>query len=156
MCIRDRSYSWSITGGPTLVAGDTSAVVNFTTATLSSATITVNTQNACGLGSPTRLTVLVNLGCRESGSDDRSIESLSLFPNPSHGLVELSLSSEIDANVIVEIMDMPGQVLSSVQQHLSKGINLMNLDLSNFAKGIYFVNIRHESGKVDTSKLILE
>ncbi|HNS13001.1 MAG TPA: T9SS type A sorting domain-containing protein, partial [Bacteroidia bacterium] len=152
------SYSWSITGGPTLVAGDTSSVVDFTTATASSATITINTQNACGLGSPTRLTVLVNLGCREAGSDlaESGIEGFSLYPNPSQGLVDLSLITDNESKVLLEIVDMPGQILSSTEQSLSKGMNFMSLDLTDFAKGIYFVNIRYESGRIDTKKLILE
>jgi len=152
------SYSWSITGGPTLIAGDTSATVNFTTSTSSSATLTVNTQNSCGLGSPTRLTILVNMGCREenSGMSKSDAHKLSVFPNPSNGFVDMSIYAETDFKAQIEVMDILGSVLSRAEQNLNIGSNNLGMDLSHLAKGVYFVNVKMESGKTETVRLILE
>jgi hypothetical protein len=150
------SYSWSVTGGPTLVASDTSALIDFTGSVSSSATITVNTQNYCGFGSPTRLTVLVNLGCRESLRSDPEPETLSVYPNPSFGMVDLMIHSDSDTKVLIELMDMPGQILSNTEQNLWSGSNTLQLDLSQYAKGIYMVNVKYQSGRTESVRLILE
>ncbi|TAH42259.1 MAG: T9SS type A sorting domain-containing protein, partial [Bacteroidetes bacterium] len=153
------SYSWSITGGPTLTAGDTSATVNFMTATSASATLTVNTQNSCGLGSPSRLTILVNMGCREESPVHLMSNSgllLTIFPNPSQGVVELSINSNVASRARIEVMDILGSLMASNETNLNEGLNRLGLDLSDLAKGIYFVNVKMESGKTENVRLVLE
>ncbi len=152
------SYSWSITGGPTLIAAGLTTTVNFSTSISPSATLTVNTANACGLGSPTRVTILVNMSCRQgdSGMLEDKAGLISAYPNPSNGSIDISLYSEEAEYANIELMDLPGQILSSADHVLAVGSNTVHLDLSGYAKGIYLLKVRQASGKTESVRLVLE
>lgn len=73
-----------------------------------------------------------------------------LAPNPSAGLVQLFGNNL--TNVSVEVLSITGQVI-----HQDKFVNGKGqlIDLSNQAKGIYFVNVRFEDNSIKIFKLIL-
>ena len=87
---------------------------------------------------------------------DRSIESatLTIYPNPANGKFFLELDYELDADAILEIIDVNGRVI--MQQIIPENTFLTNeFDISNYSDGIYFIRIIHYSG-VKTGKLIIQ
>jgi hypothetical protein len=99
------------------------------------------------------LTVTDNHGCQANDSivvtviDDSGIEpattedKINVFPNPSNGIITLvsyNFSNEI---VEVEISDCMGKTLYRSAINANSLIDGLQLDLSGFAKGIYFLKI---------------
>ncbi|REK07624.1 MAG: T9SS C-terminal target domain-containing protein [Bacteroidetes bacterium] len=151
-------YMWSVSGGASLTFTGTSAQVNFNGATGSSVTITVNTFNACGVGSPTNYTVLVNHSCR-SEEEANLIEKsdwIVVSPNPTRDHVQVTLFSYTDKSAQVSIKDLTGRTIIREELKLHKGQSNLQYDLSGFAKGVYMIILKHSDGVLQTEKVILD
>jgi hypothetical protein len=79
--------------------------------------------------------------------NENSIVSQVAYPNPSTGIVNLKAS----ANSNVEVFNTIGELVKIVKLENSNS----QIDLSNLAKGVYFVNI-NSGNAVKTEKLILK
>jgi len=148
-------YSWSITGGASIIGSGSSATVSFNTATSTSAQITVNALNACGASSPSRLTVAVNLLCRESMDGSADI-ALTAFPNPSQGKITVAFDAPADGRYSMRVVDLLGKSVINNDLNAVAGHNVQEIDLSGVAKGIYLLNVQSEGGDVQTLRLVLE
>jgi hypothetical protein len=74
-----------------------------------------------------------------------------LFPNPTSGLTNLSISLSENETVGITIMNSIGQlVYSSKNNNLYAGINNISLNAENWVSGVYFVNISTPKGLVNT------
>lgn len=84
------------------------------------------------------------------GIDNLSISSISIYPNPTNGIVYIS--SYIDKEVFknVEITDIHGKTISYFQ--INKSANIQ-IDISNKPDGIYFLKI-HTNDRFFYSKII--
>lgn len=78
-----------------------------------------------------------------------------LYPNPTAGMLTI-VSKEFNSNaVILKLMDVTGKLLmTQVANGLTKG-TLVQLDLSRFASGIYFLNVEM-GGNVQQHKVIIQ
>jgi len=73
---------------------------------------------------------------------------LSIYPNPNNGIFTLNVKAK---NVLVEIMNTQGQVVLT-----KNNVNTnQQIDLSNNAKGIYFVTVTSNEA-VTTQKVIVQ
>lgn len=81
------------------------------------------------------------------GLEDYGVSNISLFPNPTTDVINLSSSSDIEQ---ITIMDMSGKVVQYVT-NLHK--SLLQLNVSQLSKGIYIVSIKTNEGIV-TKRLI--
>lgn len=75
--------------------------------------------------------------------------ALSILPNPVHGSsMELHIVSERATHFSISIIDMQGREMKKMnRQAISRGTNLLRIDISNLHKGIYFVRC-FEQGKL--------
>jgi hypothetical protein len=64
------------------------------------------------------------------------------YPNPSNGLVHLQISSTEPANALINVVDISGRIIKSVNINLQSGINYKELQLPNHAGGVYLLQIR--------------
>jgi len=78
-----------------------------------------------------------------------------VYPNPSHGDVNVSFNSPESQNVSVRIFDMVGKTILTREITVDEGTNKFNLDLADLTKGIYFVELNSTSERL-VKKLILE
>lgn len=78
---------------------------------------------------------------------------LTLFPNPAAQQTELSLSLKKESDVTISILDIYGKTISSFNRHFSQGGNVINLNTSEYASGIYLVSVTGEGFSV-TQKLL--
>ncbi len=76
-----------------------------------------------------------------------SFDMLKLYPNPTSG--KFTIESE-DINS-VEIIDMTGKCLKSYQY---PGINILNIDISDFPKGAYFMHLQNENQSIVRKVLV--
>ncbi|MCB0397764.1 MAG: T9SS type A sorting domain-containing protein, partial [Flavobacteriales bacterium] len=69
--------------------------------------------------------------------DPNKMELLTLYPNPTHGRVYYTVSSPEEGTVVVEILDVSGKHIISSYQGVEKGMNRLQLDLSQLSEGAY-------------------
>jgi hypothetical protein len=80
---------------------------------------------------------------------------VSLYPNPSRGIFTLSTNFEIATNIQVNVIDVLGNYVYSTKKGLVKEEEL-NFDLSNLAKGFYFVEVKTERETITKRISIIE
>ena len=121
---------------------------NFTTQNPDSARWGVGKVNAYAAIKRTLLTAKLK------GQAKLPFQDIRLYPNPSKGDFYVSIVSPIHTNMIIEVVNYLGQVISSQPWHVSIGDNQLNLSLNNSTKGIYFVNLIG-NGQQQVRKLVL-
>jgi hypothetical protein len=149
------SYLWSISNWSSIIPLGTSALVNYNSASSTTAVITVNAENACGYSQPAKKTVSVNLGCRKAGTLSSTVD-FGAYPNPTAGLLNLSFRAEKSAKYIVKLVDLLGNVVISDVISASEGSNLQELNLNNVAKGMYLLSIETEGAAAQTLRVVVE
>lgn len=88
---------------------------------------------------------------------ENRIKKIDIYPNPTNGIITFKSSSDLSANSGAEIRieNFIGQLLYTKKINTNVyGLN-ETIDLSNYPKGIYFVQINAGSA-VETRKIILE
>jgi hypothetical protein len=87
-----------------------------------------------------------------TGDKPRSLSLGAIYPNPSTTLVNVIIHSPNDAIAEIRLTDLTGKVLKRQLESIGTGSNSVVLDISQFPRGGYFiqVNERGESSKVST------
>jgi hypothetical protein len=67
--------------------------------------------------------------------------SATLFPNPSLDESYLQILAEKNVQILLEISDLNGRVLSTTNELLLPGENCIQLNVQDFIPGIYFVTL---------------
>jgi hypothetical protein len=81
-------------------------------------------------------------------------ESIELYPNPTSGQFTLDMVLPVEQDISLTVFDYHGK--ACLKQDIKSVFDKkVQLDLSKFASGMYFVNIRTNSGVI-TKKLILD
>ena len=81
-----------------------------------------------------------------------SINNITIAPNPSNGIFSISKGNQISISKIV-IYDSNAKLLKVIESNLE--FESIPLDVSNFSKGIYFVEISSDSDKV-VRKIVID
>ena len=85
----------------------------------------------------------------DSPAIDRSVDSLSLYPNPAQGEVTLQHNTAITR---VEIYSLSGQLVK--QQSLEDGTHLVKLPISDLNQGVYILTVYDRDQKQQSRRLI--
>jgi len=80
-------------------------------------------------------------------------KNVSLMPNPSTGIVNISVNSPSKENLNISVTNALGQIVNSASYEVISSNNL-TLDLTNQANGVYFVTISNGNDKM-VQRLIL-
>jgi hypothetical protein len=67
--------------------------------------------------------------------------NIQVSPNPTPSTVALRLESKINKTVKVQVVDMAGRAIFSEKWSITLGANQRSIDLRDFSKGIYMVQI---------------
>jgi hypothetical protein len=78
---------------------------------------------------------------------------MSVSPNPTTEGVVLSLSSRVSKNIQVRMTDIGGRTVLTENRSIQVGENTIKLDVSNFVKGVYMLQII-ENQNLITKKLL--
>jgi type IX secretion system substrate protein/immune inhibitor InhA-like protein len=113
--------------------GDSTATVS----NLAEGEYSVTVTNANGCAEEIAFTVDIFVSIHDL---EGQFANLSLAPNPTSGLTELSVELNQSAEVVVQVLDVLGQVIfeSSREQLISKKYQL---DMSEHADGMYFIRV---------------
>jgi len=92
-------------------------------------------------------------GSRAEGGT--AINNLDIYPNPSRDIFNISFTSEYQQNLKVRILNVIGEELISDDLKQFIGEYTKQINLTNNAKGIYFLEIETDNGVIN-KKLILQ
>jgi hypothetical protein len=141
---------WSSTGA--LTVGASSGVVN-TSSSAGAATLTYTYTDVNGCSNSRTIAGTV-AACAARGVNNGQLTmdngQFTMYPNPAKSFISLSVNSLMGAGSII-VTDLYGKQVKA--QSLSMGTN--TIDVSSFAKGIYFVTMITNEGKT-TKKLVVE
>lgn len=112
-------------------------------------TITLQVINCWGTSTKVRTNyiVITNTGIHEVDAN----EQVSIFPNPSKGIFDVSLNGTEDDQAVIRIMDIHGKTI--LEQKALR--NVETIDLSNVKNGIYILNVSGKQTSV-TKKIVIE
>jgi PKD-like domain/Secretion system C-terminal sorting domain len=152
------SYGWTVPTGATIASGGTTTNM---TANFGSAAITGNVRarstNACGSSSYFTLVVTVSICPRVS--DDGSVSSDALYmeayPNPVHGMLQVTLVSPVESNGTMKITDMAGRIVYQESLAMSTGENRLQVNTEGLATGSYILSVNSLSGIVN-QRIVVE
>jgi hypothetical protein len=83
--------------------------------------------------------------------EDNELSQLNIYPNPSHGMVNIAFKTEVDATIIV--YNAMGQILLETT---SLGESIFELDLNAFATGVYMLNIKTDNGTQRVERITIK
>ena len=132
------SYLWDFGDGNTSTDEDPSAhVYGWGSGTY---TISLTVTNQCGSDTYTS-DVYVDQDTNTSVNDLDLSQVVKMYPNPTEGVVNLNIVSVESSDVSYQVIDMRGSVL-----YTNKAVSLSGnfndvIDLSTYAKGVYFVKV---------------
>jgi hypothetical protein len=145
------SYNWTVSNG-TIDAGQGSSIIDVTWGATAAGTVSVNASNTCGQSAGTS-SQSFSAGCREEGTS--SATAFSVYPNPAHDKVTVSIDVKEQTGFNLKLRDMSGRVILSEDREGAAGINAYELDLKGFAKGIYMLEVMSQVDKWKT-KVVIE
>jgi len=75
-------------------------------------------------------------------SENFNLDAISLFPNPTNGILNISIPSELGTNIDYEIFNNIGQTIEKFKLTNSD----FSIDTSNMSSGVYFIKLQTEYG----------
>jgi hypothetical protein len=81
-------------------------------------------------------------------------ENINVYPNPTQGNITITSAAQISGNVTIYFTDLTGRVILSYLENGWKTGDKIQLDLSSYPKGIYFLNIKTGKGMVQNMVLL--
>jgi hypothetical protein len=136
------------TGGTSLGTG-----TSFTTPSL---TVTTTyyvdaTDNGCTTAARTAVTATID--CSTGINSIYSSYNFKVYPNPTNGMIEISINEPIDCNYKIELLDNLGNLLKTILLHENE--NTTQIDLSEYPAGLYLIKIDTNKG-ISQCKIIKE
>ncbi len=131
------SYTWN-TGATTMSVSVTPSVTS---------TYTVNVTDVTGCIGSSTIMVTVNT-C--TGINEIFANSISVYPNPNNGNLNINLTSEVSKNSILEVYDAIGKLVA--KEVLSNELNTINI--SNLDNGIYTFKVLNNVNTIKIGKLV--
>jgi hypothetical protein len=113
--------------------------------------ITVKSTNNCGTSALKVLSVITS-ACPRLG--DASIQ-LQVYPNPANEYINLSFNVEQSQQATIILRDAAGRIVYNEAKEAIAGFNNQQIEVSNLAKGVYFVQLQTSDASENT-RLIVE
>ena len=88
-------------------------------------------------------------------NDQKAFEDLSVFPNPTDGMLNIQFTMNEIQSVRIEILSMKGETVYSQNLGNFKGSFDKQVDLSSLAKGIYILRLTSDRGTTN-EKIVLK
>ena len=82
------------------------------------------------------------------------LNSVSVYPNPSNGLFNLKVNNPETTDLIIELMDVQGQIIYKNEVKAVMNYN-EEIDASTFAKGIYYLRVNNGTD-IKVQKVVIQ
>ncbi|OSZ79498.1 hypothetical protein CAP35_14975 [Chitinophagaceae bacterium IBVUCB1] len=121
-------------------------------------TVTIRDSNNCFATYTTKLEHDTSQGCfpADVGTLSSNAVSFVLFPNPAHETVTAKLVAHTAGQADIVITDLMGRVIQSVGFTCKLGENYILISVSGWAKGVYFISLRSNTGNYVNTKLTVD
>lgn len=159
------TYAWSVSDNASLIINGNSILVDYSNVTSSQVIITVTITDACGNSSTKDFEIYVKEECGEDDNghsdedhDDRmhSIMSAGLFPNPTCGIFNLQIESNLNGYATIYIQNLVGQECVHYTYSLKQGFNDLIIDAINLTPGVYFMRAEVEGFTVKMERFVIQ
>ncbi|MDP4281410.1 MAG: C10 family peptidase [Bacteroidota bacterium] len=87
--------------------------------------------------------------------EKKAFDNLSVYPNPSNGIVHLNMNLPESQNLRIEVLSLKGETLLSKNPGIVQGAYTQSLDLSSLSKGIYILRLSSDKG-ISNNKIVIE
>ncbi len=84
-----------------------------------------------------------------------SVKILTVQPNPFADQLSVNFELPNAGEVVISIVDAQGRILASNDSEAKKGMNFIQFNTSDFAKGMYFMNINY-NGTINSYKMVVK
>ncbi|MBA3647807.1 MAG: T9SS type A sorting domain-containing protein [Chitinophagales bacterium] len=143
------TYQWLKRGNP--ISGATDRAYTATTKGFYKVVVT----NSNGCSKTSNGTKVIN-SCMQSAKLDLTEADLTIFPNPAETKANVHFTISNSSHVLLRIFDMSGKkVFTILNQNLAEGEYSLDLNASQFTKGVYLVNLITDSA-TQNQKLIIQ
>jgi hypothetical protein len=143
------AYNWLAPNG-TISAGQGSNNIDVTWGT-GAGNVSVTASNTCGVSGIR--TQSFTSGCREE--ELNTAENFTVYPNPAHDNVTVSIYMKEQMQFNIKLRDLSGRVILSEDRNGSAGLNTFDMELKNFAKGLYTLEVQ-SAEKSWKTKVVVE
>jgi hypothetical protein len=119
--------------------------------------VTAKAVNNCGNSYNTILSVAIVNGPLQQNSQPGFLamsESIIVFPNPAENIAHLSFTARDANKYMVTLTDINGKLLMHINGIGVKGENIVNIDVHNYANGIYIITLVNYRGEIKRIKLL--
>jgi len=158
------SYYWTVPSGWAISSGQGTIAVTVLVGS-DAGKIKVTASNECGT-SAERKKAVTPVSCKTGEENDKFSEqnqdseaipelvsSANVYPNPSFGEFNLTLTGEEEAISYFEVHDLAGNMIYHSHIQIMIGENNYRFDLTEFAAGVYLLNVNYGT-QIETLKLI--
>ncbi|MBL7926932.1 MAG: T9SS type A sorting domain-containing protein [Bacteroidia bacterium] len=80
--------------------------------------------------------------------------SVLVYPNPSAGVVNVKLETEVEGTVVINMLDITGRAVWNTQEPIFTGENVRTYDFSQLTKGVYMMQVIKD-GKSEIIRVVL-
>ncbi len=99
---------------------------------------------------------VTTLACRDAADPiAAAATALNVYPNPANNHATVLFSSNVEEAYTIRLMDILGQGVLSTNGTAVVGDNQVELNLGNYAKGVYVVEVEH-GGTVNKLRLVIQ
>jgi hypothetical protein len=85
-----------------------------------------------------------------------AISDVSVYPNPATHTTVLRFNAESGGSSIIRILDVTGREIKTISLDYYTGENYLPISVSGWAKGVYFISLRSNTGDYLNTKLTVE
>jgi len=149
------SYQWTVpANGTTLDNGQGTTTIDVTWG-VGSGVLIVKALNSCGQSGSRTLTYTP--GCRLSNqeSEQAGISSLTVYPNPASTNATMAFNAAENGDYAMSLQDVSGRIVLMTVITAQAGTNVVEMDLSNYAKGMYLIMLKSKDS-IEKSRLVIE
>ncbi len=97
-----------------------------------------------------RLAPIVRVRLNEgevSINEDTNAEFFAFYPNPASDLLNVSLSLNNSENTVINVVDISGKIVKTIQLGAVNGAAQQTISLDNMTAGVYFIELVNSNGK---------
>ena len=137
------------------VNGDIDTIFEVGTPQLSTFNFQLLTQHGCD--STVTLTLTIE-PCDTNGINENGMANLTLYPNPTTGMVnvQFTMNNVQFGEGEIQVLDVYGRVLQTVETRHGTSLQTTQIDLSHYATGIYFVRMVNGGKVMAVRKVVKE
>ena len=117
--------------------------------------LSVYASNGCGNSAPSA-PFGVSVICRMAQMSQGSLLDATLYPNPTVGTTTLKFETSKAGDYQVSLVDITGQIMQTETVTAVEGLNMHELDMSTYAKGLYMVRLERAGEPMQVLRISVE